>query len=261
MGTGWRRIAGYSGGGAGGAVRLVEYGLPAPSPALTGESLVFLSDLHFDESTPAAELVALVNDLNPKWLLFGGDLISYSCHFRAAMEFMSELKAETAKIAVSGNWDKKRRRWFPNHLWRNAYERAGFELLVNRSISRGGIAFHGLDDFKQGRPWLPEMSRSGPNVILSHGPDGLIAALEKAGYPNFDLALCGHTHGGQIRVPWFGALKTSSVHWKKFEYGHYRRNDGGIGDMVVSCGIGYTGLPVRLFCRPEVALINFTLNS
>jgi len=73
-----------------------------------------------------------------------------------------------------------------------------------------------------------------------------------------DLVLSGHTHGGQWRLPGFGALLTNSRYGKRYEAGHYRRGDT---HLVVSRGLGMEGFGMpraRFFCPPEVALITLS---
>lgn len=86
-------------------------------------------------------------------------------------------------------------------------------------------------------------------IFLYHYPDGIRAASAKG----LDLFLAGHTHGGQIRLPFYGALVTASTLGKQFEYGHYVV---GKTHMNVSSGIEMTGLPVRFLTPPEVAVID-----
>ena len=90
-------------------------------------------------------------------------------------------------------------------------------------------------------------------VLLYHSPDLMPAA------PQFgiDLYLCGHTHGGQVRLPGYGALITSSRLGKQYEMGHYRTNDT---HLYVSRGIGMEGMGaprIRFLCPPEIVLVSF----
>ena len=70
------------------------------------------------------------------------------------------------------------------------------------------------------------------------------------------LILCGRTHGGQFRVPGFGAVITSSRFGKRFEYGAYRHSTKG-AEMFVTSGIGATWFHARFCCPPEVLWVNF----
>ena len=86
--------------------------------------------------------------------------------------------------------------------------------------------------------------------MLYHSPD-LIREATRAG---IDLYLCGHTHGGQIRFPFIGALVTASKFWKRYEMGHYVE---GNTNLYVSRGIGMEGRGApraRFLCPPEIEL-------
>ncbi len=87
------------------------------------------------------------------------------------------------------------------------------------------------------------------NILLYHSPD-LIYELEKNS--NIDLMLSGHTHGGQVRLPFFGALFTGSLYGRKLQNGLYKLNQT---CLYISRGIGLEGMGaprVRFLCKPEV---------
>jgi hypothetical protein len=91
-------------------------------------------------------------------------------------------------------------------------------------------------------------------VLLYHSPE-LMPLVQQ--YP-VDLYLCGHTHGGQVRLPFYGALITSSVTGKRYEMGRYTEQGT---TLYVSRGIGLEGLSaprMRLFCPPEIILFTLT---
>jgi predicted MPP superfamily phosphohydrolase len=88
------------------------------------------------------------------------------------------------------------------------------------------------------------------SLLLYHLPDLVPQAAEMG----VDLMLAGHTHGGQWRLPGFGAILTSSRYWKKYEAGHYVE---GNTHLYVSRGLGMEGFGApraRIFCRPEVVM-------
>jgi uncharacterized protein len=89
-----------------------------------------------------------------------------------------------------------------------------------------------------------------PVVVLAHSPDAIAYAN------GADLLLAGHTHGGQIRLPWYGALITLTGTGKQFESGLHR---AGHTWIYTNRGIGVEPLlPVRFLCRPEVTVIDLT---
>jgi predicted MPP superfamily phosphohydrolase len=90
-----------------------------------------------------------------------------------------------------------------------------------------------------------------PRLLLYHSPE----LMPQASSHNIDLYLCGHTHGGQVRLPFIGPLLTSSQLGRRYVMGHYRRGDT---HLYVSRGIGLEGLSaprVRLLSPPEITLV------
>lgn len=84
------------------------------------------------------------------------------------------------------------------------------------------------------------------NILLSHYPNGVEL------FPNtrFDLVLAGHTHGGQVRLPWYGALMVP-FGAGEYQLGMYETH---AGPLYVSSGVGYFFVNVRFNCRPEIAV-------
>lgn len=250
-----------------------EYTLTVP--ALAGQSFLFFTDTHIQGGTVrnmaspaglpsewsgtewlAGALLEAVGTYAPDCLLFGGDLITYSSLYPEAMRMMAQLRAKRGQFAVYGNWDKRRRNWLPFHAIERLYEDAGWKLLDNESFSAGALEIYGMDDYKIGVPRFYRSERKHAfSLLLSHNPDS-VAEMPPDELGHFDLALCGHTHGGQIRVPGFGALKASSNYWKRFEYGTYE-NILVNTKMIVSSGIGTTFIHYRINCPPEVILLKF----
>jgi predicted MPP superfamily phosphohydrolase len=255
----WRRISGYDEFGSRrreGCLRINSAEVKTSGPA-AGKTLVFFSDLHWTfPPPPFNELRNAINRINPDFLVFGGDLASEACHIEESLLFMSSLKAKN-RLAVFGNWDRRRRRWFPCGVWRDLYREAGYTLLVNESLKLEGVDFYGLDDYKTGVPRFSPAPGAREIIMISHNPDSAAELLSPENARRVRLVLCGHTHGGQIRAPFFGALKTSSVFWKKFEYGRFARRDTDTG-MIVTSGIGETGRRLRLFCAPEIVSVSLT---
>ncbi|MDD6337096.1 MAG: hypothetical protein PUC15_01755 [Lentisphaeria bacterium] len=242
-------------------------------PRLAGRSLLFFSDTHIrtagirgffpfvrqsggtDWLTNAfRELFETIPE--PDCILFGGDLVGDAAWMEPAIEFLRTFPSAPRKLAVCGNWEL-RRRWIPVERWRDIFARGGFELLLNEPAEAAGIRFWGMDDAKEGDslytvPRIP----AGTDCILSHNPDSAAAQLTAPLLEGSPLILSGHTHGGQFRLPGFGAVVTSSRFGKRFEYGAYRYAPTG-AEMYVCAGIGATWFHARILCPPEVLLINF----
>jgi len=246
-----------------GGIHVLKHVVSAKQVVQRGSRIVFFSDLHWEKLTAegAEGLIELVNSQEADWLVFGGDLTRYLHSVKPAVEILASMHAARKKLAVPGNWELQHR-WIDVGVWRRQFAKAGFELLQNESWPDDdlGIAFVGLDDARYGRPDFEavEQCRGVDRLIvcLSHSPDAI--GDHGDGFVG-DIVLTGHTHGGQIRVPWFGALHTSSKYWKTFERGWSEHIPTG-ARMYVSAGIGCTGNLLfrrRIFCPPEVTVIEF----
>jgi len=137
----------------------------------------------------------------------------------------------------------------------------GIEILHNQSHhlrhkvgqSDGfDLYFAGVDDVTEGTPnlgqTLGELPRDAPNILLSHNPD----ILEEPQSRLANLILAGHTHGGQVVLPFIGAAHTHSEHLQRREASGYMLRDQ--TQVYVSRGIG-EGIPLRFGARPQIALI------
>ena len=200
-------------------VKCVEHRLPILPPAAAALRIGFASDLHIGPTTPLKLLEAAFERLagaRLDVLLLGGDYVFLDATPRAADALASLAQSVPAvrKFAVLGNHDL----WTHHALLESALERAGVEVLDNRSVMldsrHGAVTLAGLDD-----PWTgtPDCARALQGVgvidaliVLCHSPDGLPFAIEATGaLPQAPAALyvCGHTHGGQIAAPgdpsWF----------------------------------------------------------
>ena len=165
---------------------------------------------------------------------------------------MTKLAAIAPTWAVRGNWDV----WYWSDV--DLFGGTGVHELAARGetidvrgqrVFVGGVAVEREHLVSQ---VLAEAPRDAYRIFLHHYPD----AIEAAAQAGADLYLAGHTHGGQIALPFYGALVTFSRYGKRFEAGRYRV---GATDMYVSRGIGMEGgsMPrVRFGARPELAIID-----
>jgi uncharacterized protein len=142
-----------------------------------------------------------------------------------------------------------------NNPWRDlvaGLERIGWEVLFNETTATQGAEVLGLDDAHIGRADFSAASaraRDGFRLAVAHSPDG-VEALGPLGY---DLIVAGHTHGGQVCLPWFGALVTNSHLPRRMARGVHRYG----GTWLHVCGGLGTSMyaPVRFACRPEVCVL------
>ena len=139
-----------------------------------------------------------------------------------------------------------------------ALQAHGIQPLVNRAVpyeERGaGVWFAGLDDLTEGRPDLAAALASVPEgavlVLLAHNPDAWLDP--RAGQA--DLILAGHTHGGQVQLPFLGAIHTQGTHLARRHPAGWFSLPGRRTRMFVSRGAGES-LPLRLGAPPQMALI------
>jgi predicted MPP superfamily phosphohydrolase len=132
----------------------------------------------------------------------------------------------------------------------------GVRFIHNRAIpiERSGerIYLAGLDEIYRGFPdvaaTFERIPEEAPRIVVSHHPD----IVDLLGEERADLLLCGHTHGGQIRFPFFGALLVPSRHEARYDMGFFRRRRL---LMYVGRGIGAVP-PVRILCRPELPIFD-----
>ncbi|MBE6373617.1 MAG: hypothetical protein E7055_16305 [Lentisphaerae bacterium] len=255
-----------------GAFRRVFYRhqLKENAKALGGRRILFFSDLHIRPQTARSFPVKMqwngmetirdflldtIEKYQPDHLFCGGDLMAYVCCFSESAELFRSLSCPGLKIAVYGNWDLMRP-WLPAREWQRMIEQTGLRLLVNEAAYDGPMRIFGLDEIRKGSPeYYPGDPPPAFECVLAHNPDTIPQVLSAEMLGGIDLILCGHTHGGQIRIPGFGAVMCSSVHWKKFEYGLYRNRKTGTR-LLVTAGLGVTFIRQRIFCPPEAVIID-----
>jgi predicted MPP superfamily phosphohydrolase len=217
--------------------------------------IAFASDFHTGPTTDPAVLVSASNALRaaaPDVLLLGGDFVGFEAD---AIDWLAPLlgsiPAPLGRFAVLGNHD----RWTDADYIGRKLEDAGIQLLVNRNVRLAapadGLWICGLDDDRHGHPDGAAALRGaeGARIVLMHSPSGLL----ELGTLRFDLALCGHTHGGQIALPGgIPLLLPAGPLSRKYARGRFDLGEG--RTLIVSVGLGCGGLPIRTFATPEILL-------
>lgn len=208
-----------------------------------------LSDLHTRGlGRPERKLLAILAKEKPDAIVITGDTLADPLgNYMACLKVYRQLHAPLGVWFVRGNWENYR----PLRHERQFYREAGVNLLLNQNHEIApGIWLIGLDDPLTGRPNLAQARQGIPTgaytIALFHAP---FFFDEIAGKVN--LVLAGHTHGGQIRIPFvkpFWLPKGSG----RFLEGWYEEKGT---RMYVNRGVGMSEIPARFLCRPEIAFI------
>ena len=237
--------------------RLRVAGLP---PAWVGLKIGHLSDFHLtgwyhDRYYKAAVQAVLAQGVD--LCCFTGDLVDVDETIEAAADALRPFDCEYGQYFVLGNHD--RRVTDPNDL-RKAMKAAGWtdlgEATCERPTPRGPLQLLGNE-----LPWFDLASRrssqasllgqpfpdAGLRIGLAHSPDQWTWGMRC----HCDLLLCGHTHGGQVRLPLIGPIISPSDYGSRYASGIFR-----LGEQTVHVSRGLSGTqPLRINCRPEVSVL------
>lgn len=229
--------------------------LPGLHPSLEGFRLVHLSDFHYnlahDDLSHVQEVVAYSNALKPDLVLLTGDYVDNDLNgLDTIAETLGELQGAYGTYAVLGNHDHRQ----GASEVRRALEKGGITVLWNENVTLGGnaaaLSLVGIDDWLRGRPQvspaLDGLPHKGTTIALMHEPD-VADVLYK--YPEIQLQLSGHSHGGQIRLPGIGPLILPSL-GHKYHQGLYQIEQL---TLYTTRGVGtLSNMPLRFNCPPEL---------
>ena len=244
--------------------------LPA---GLNGLSILHLSDLHLKNGNyRIIKMIKKFEKLNPDLILITGDFVDFDNNIEFCAECLGKLKVKKGIFGVFGNHDYFRYTILDTILRNkttsrlNDYARMA-EVLNNKGISiitnsHKYININGQDiciigvGERGSRPYdmaraLPSVENNSFKILICHYPD----VIFDPDISKVDLVLAGHTHGGQIRLPIFGAL----VNWSKLPLKYasgLSRHNGII--LHVSPGFGTASLPLRFLCKPEATLLELS---
>jgi hypothetical protein len=224
--------------------------------------ILLFSDLHVHGPDMPPErvdrIVDQINALRPDIVVAAGDFTGHNLFganypIDEAIAPLAHLKARLGVYAVLGNADYDAG---AAELTR-ALARARVHVLMNDASAVGPIALGGLDGrIYQPKPWKAARAKTyhamdrtpGIKVLLAHRPDEIALAP-----PSTTLILAGHTHCGQIVLPWIGPLETGSDYGSKYLCGVIRE---GSKLMVVTAGLGTSHVPIRVGAPPDLWLIS-----
>lgn len=227
-------------------------GLPL---ALEGLTIAQLSDLHWSEDVKeghVARAVDMVLEAQPDLIVLTGDYVTHKAQYIAdCARELARLTAPHGVYAILGNHDY----WTDARVVRAGLEDVGLPVLLNANVripvDDADLWLAGVDDVWERHADVDRALKSIPpraiTVLLAHEPDYADQVVGR----RVALQLSGHSHGGQIRLPLFGA--PALPRWgRKYPYGLRR-----VGDMwlYTNRGVGLIQPAVRFNCRPEVTLI------
>jgi predicted MPP superfamily phosphohydrolase len=235
-------------------VQRKELRLPKLPSELDGLRIAHLSDLHMLGDVTEdfyAQVVQATNSLEPDLVCITGDILEKHHCLPWIGNTLGKLQARHGKFFILGNHELRLSDVTP---LRSALTAAGLTDLGSR-VER--VSVNGTSVLLAGNelPWfgtapILNLERGTLNVLLSHTPDQLPWARARG----FDLMLAGHNHGGQIRLPWLGALISPSWYGWRYAGGLYHEPPT---LLHVSRGIAAKH-PIRLNCPPELALLVLT---
>ncbi len=218
--------------------------------------VVQLSDLHYGpfiyEGSVRAWVAAVAAE-RPDTVVITGDFVDSELR-RPLTPFQDALANLEAPLGVWGVWGNHDRVRFEDAgVLERALSEIGIGLLDNRGVNlRDDVYLAGVDDFLKGEPDADAALRERPaeaaSLLMCHNPDYLPQIAVDVGF-----TLCGHTHGGQVRLPLVGAPFTSSEYGERFAMGFVEAPLR----AFVSRGLGVTVLPLRLLCLPEIVTFDF----
>jgi predicted MPP superfamily phosphohydrolase len=225
-----------------------------------GFRIALLSDFHHSSWIPRAHIraaVQLANAQAPDLVALTGDFVDRGAEWvPGCIEELSHLRGRNGVVAVLGNHDYYGK---AAPAMRDGLRSAGIEDLTNRGITLrsdgAGLRIGGVGDlWKENQKLTPALAGCDEResaIILTHNPD----FTESVSDDRVGLVLAGHTHGGQFKLPFFGAPILPSNYGQKYASGLCH---GPVARVFVTTGVGSSWPPVRVNCPAEVALITLT---
>lgn len=217
-----------------------------------GTRIVHLSDLHGKSfGRHNGVLVKKVAALKPDFIAVTGDIIhAYTERNKAvALGLVGTLKEIAPVVYISGNHEMRNKGY---RFFRKDLKEAGAVVLDDESVTVCGICVTGLNAASLRNGKIFKLTPESKQILLAHEPQ-FINKYAEAGYK---VALCGHAHGGQWRIPFTGRglYAPQQGVFPKYTQGVHICGDM---QMVVSRGLGNSRFPLRLFNRPEIVVIDF----
>lgn len=219
---------------------------------------VLISDIHVAGPDMPPErlerIVAQINALEPDIVLIAGDLVSekeWATHIYTPEEIVAplgELEAPLGVVVAPGNHDH----WFDLPALRQELSQHGIQVLQNEAVQIGPLVVGGVDDAFTDHDDVPAtvaamQTLSGGRLLLTHSPDIFPQVPE-----DISLVLAGHTHCGQVSLPFVGPISYYSDYGDRFGCGEKVEGDQ---TVIVGAGLGTSVLPLRFGTHPQVWVV------
>lgn len=242
-----------------------KYGITINEKSNDNLKIIQFTDTHLGEYFSLDNLERVVKKINkqkPDVVIFTGDLMDNASlydHIYEISEVLSKIEAKIGKYAIYGNRDYG---GGAVRFYDEIMQESGFEVLVNDSklieLDNVNINIFGADDALMGdynsEKTMDGINSDDINLLILHEPD-LIDDFSE--YP-IDIALSGHSHGGQVYIPFIGPLATTELA-EKYIKGFYNLDNNREGKLYVNTGLGNTKVPFRLFNKPQITVINLKI--
>lgn len=233
--------------------------------------IAFISDLHvgwYKDYVFIQRVVDKIKKQNPDLVLLGGDYILDKEKESEYLYPLEQLAEEYPVYAVLGNHEYNQADYDDKHYEdrsqtiRDLFSKWNINLLVNENdlinIKNHEIAILGIDDLYHYADDLDEarqdLNKDLPTILLAHNPD----IIEDDTFSQIDLTLSGHTHAGQIRLPYIGSVPGLPTKLgRTFDSGLFNLQKN--GQLLITSGLGESGTRARLFNSPEIVIIDLDL--
>jgi predicted MPP superfamily phosphohydrolase len=215
--------------------------------------LVHLTDIHhskFVSFNDVFRMVELSNQQDPDVVLLTGDYVTWSKKFIPSVsEALKSLKSRLGVYAVLGNHDIR----VNADEITQSLQGSRINVLRNSSakidLKGESLWIAGVDEYMYGQSDIArairDVPRSQPKILLAHNPE----IIQEASRTGIDFVLAGHTHGGQIKIPYMRTLNVVTQPGREILEGFVRK---GPTQMYISRGLGKVVVPIRILCPPEI---------
>jgi predicted MPP superfamily phosphohydrolase len=233
---------------------VLRYALRLPDLQAQRIRIAHVTDMHVTAMPPAsyyARVFGTAARYDPDILVLTGDFVSDKGQIPLLADVLKNVRARLGVFAVLGNHDY----WTDAVAITEVLRAARIELLGGRCADiplSAGVSVRLCGDES---PWGPNLLGLGEpsalNVVLTHTPDNIY----RLGQEGADIVFAGHNHGGQINLPLLGSLVVPSIYGRRFDRGHFLVNNS---HLLVSAGVGAAAPPVRIYCNPELLIVDVT---